>query len=206
MRIGASFPQGEGAIGTDVGAIRDLVQAMEDLGYDHLLMLEHVLGANPASRPGWRGHYNHTDLMHEPFVLFGYLAAITHTLELATRILILPQRQTALVAKQAAEVDILSGGRLRLGIGIGWNEIEYEALGEDFNNRGSRSEEQIQVMRALWTRQLVTFEGGWHKITDAGLNPLPVQRPVPIWIGGGPGAAHSVSQALSERVLADRNL
>ena len=181
MRIGVVFPQTE--IGADPVAVRDYAQAAESLGYDHLLAYDHVLGANPSSRPGWRG-YQHTHMFHEPFALFGYLAALTRRMELVTGVLILPQRQTALVAKQAAEVDVLSGGRLRLGIGIGWNAVEYEALGEDFHNRGQRSEEQIEVLRALWTQELVTYEGRWHKITDAGLNPLPVQRPIPIWFGG----------------------
>ncbi|HET8564526.1 MAG TPA: LLM class F420-dependent oxidoreductase, partial [Candidatus Binatia bacterium] len=158
-------------------------QTAEDLGYDHILAYDHVIGANPASRPGWSPPYTYRDAFHEPFVLFGYLAGLTK-LELVTGILILPQRQTVLVAKQAAEVDVLSGGRLRLGVGIGWNPVEYEALGENFKNRGRRSEEQIEVMRALWTRELVTFQGRWHKITDAGINPLPVQRPIPIWFGG----------------------
>ena len=182
MKIGVVFPQTE--IGTDPMAIRDYAQAAESLGYNHLLAYDHVLGANAASRPGWRGAYRHTHTFHEPFVLFGYLASFTETLELVTGIIILAQRQAALVAKQAAEVDLLSGGRLRLGIGIGWNAVEYEALGENFHNRGRRSEEQIEVMRALWTHDLVTFEGQWHKITDAGINPMPVQRPIPIWFGG----------------------
>jgi probable F420-dependent oxidoreductase len=123
-------------------------------------------------------------MFHEPFVLFGYLAAVTKKIGLATGVIILPQRQTVLAAKQAAAVDVLSDGRLRLGVGIGWNPVEYEALGENFTDRGRRSEEQIEVMRALWTRELVTFKGRWHTITDAGINPLPVQRPIPIWIGG----------------------
>ena len=182
MRFGVVFPQTE--IGADPVAVRDYAQAAESLGYDHLLAYDHVLGANAASRPGWSGAYRHTDGFHEVFVLFGYLAGITEKLELATGILILPQRQTALVAKQAAAIDVLSGGRLRLGIGVGWNDVEYEVLGEDFRNRGRRSEEQIELMRALWTRELVTYDGRWHKITDAGLNPLPVQRPIPVWIGG----------------------
>ena len=181
MRIGAVFPQTE--LGADPIAVRDYAQAVESMGLDHLLAYDHVLGANPANRPGWSG-YRHTDMFHEVFVLFGYLAGITKRVELATGILILPQRQTALVAKQAAEVDVLSGGRLRLGIGIGWNAVEYEVLGEDFHDRGRRSEEQIEVMRALWTRDLVTYRGRWHTITDAGLNPMPVQRPIPIWLGG----------------------
>ena len=180
--LGVIFPQTE--IGTEASSIRDYAQAAEDLGYDYLLAFDHVLGANAASRPGWQGAYRHTDAFHEPFVLFGYLAAVTTSIELTTGVIILPQRQTALVAKQASTVDVLSGGRLRLGIGIGWNPVEYEALGEDFHNRGVRSEEQIEVMRSLWTNELITHEGTWHKITDSGLNPLPVQRPIPIWFGG----------------------
>ena len=183
MRYGVVFPQTE--IGKDPSAIRDFAQAAEELGYHHLLAYDHVVGANPASRPGWRPPYTYKDTFHEPFVLFGYLAGLTKRIELVTGVIILPQRQTVLVAKQAAALDVLSGGRLRLGIGIGWNPVEYEALGENFKNRGRRSEEQVDVMRKLWTQELVTFEGEWHKITDAGLNPLPIQRPIPIWFGGG---------------------
>ena len=201
MRIGVTFPQRETGIGTDVRAIREFAQAAESMGYSHLRTGDHVLGANIASRPGWRGPYGHTDLWHEPFVLFGYLAGITETLELVTSVVILPQRQAALVAKQAAEVDVLSGGRLRLGIGVGWNDVEYQALGQDFHSRGRRSEEQIDVMRALWTKELVTFKGRWHTITDAGLNPMPVQRPIPVWIGGGPGSVGNRSADVADRVL-----
>ncbi len=186
MRVGVIFPQTE--IGADPSAVREYTQAAEELGYDHLAVYDHVLGADPERRPDWRGPYTHKTMFHEPFVLFGYMAGITKRLELVTSIIILPQRQTALVAKQAAEVDVLSGGRLRLGIGIGWNAVEYEALGEDFHTRGQRSEEQIEVLRALWTQEVVNFQGRWHQITDAGLNPLPVQRPIPIWIGGGADA------------------
>lgn len=182
MRVGVTLPQTE--MGADAGAIREYAQAVEELGYDHIQSLDHVLGASSVSRPGWRGPYDHNDLIHEAFVLLGFLAAVTRKLELVTSVIILPQRQTALVAKQAAEIDVLSGGRLRLGIGVGWNHVEYEALAEDFHNRGRRSEEQIEVMRALWTSDLVTFAGRWHTITDAGINPLPVQRPIPIWFGG----------------------
>jgi probable F420-dependent oxidoreductase len=182
LRLGVVFPQLE--IGNDPIVIRDYAQAAEALGYDHLLIYDHVLGANRKTHGGLNGPYRHDNNFHEPFVLFGYLAGLTKTLELVTGILILPQRQTALVAKQAAEIDVLSTGRLRLGIGIGWNYVEYEALGEDFSNRGRRSEEQIEVMRALWTKDLVTFSGRWHSITDAGINPLPVQRPIPVWFGG----------------------
>jgi probable F420-dependent oxidoreductase len=182
MKIGVVFPQTE--IGVDPSVIRDYAKAAEELGYQHILAYDHVLGANPASRPGWRPPYTHKSPFHEPFVLFGYLAGLTKTIELVTGIIVLPQRQTALVAKQAASLDVLSGGRLRLGIGIGWNAVEYEALGANFKDRGARSEEQVQLMRRLWTEELVTFEGRWHKVSDAGLNPLPVQRPIPVWFGG----------------------
>jgi len=183
MRFGVVFPQTE--IGADPLAIKDFAQAAEALGYQHILAYDHVIGANPASRPGWRPPYTYRDPFHEPFVLFGYLAGLTKKIGLVTGVIILPQRQTVLVAKQAAALDVLSGGRLRLGIGIGWNPVEYEALNENFKNRGRRSEEQVEVMRKLWTQELVTFQGQWHTITDAGLNPLPVQRPIPIWFGGG---------------------
>jgi probable F420-dependent oxidoreductase len=182
MRLGVVFPQTE--IGIDRVLIRDYAQAAEELGYTHILAYDHVLGANPASRPGWRPPFTYLDTIHEPFVLFGYLAGLTQRIELVTGVIILPQRQTALVAKQAAALDVLSGGRLRLGVGIGWNPVEYEALGENFHDRGRRSEEQVEVLRRLWTEELVTFDGRWHKITDAGLNPFPVQRPIPIWFGG----------------------
>jgi probable F420-dependent oxidoreductase len=183
MRFGVVFPQTE--IGTDPSVIRDYAQTAEELGYTHILAYDHVLGANPASRPGWSPTYTYKDSFHEPFVLFGYLAGMTKTIELVTGVIVLPQRQTVLVAKQAAALDVLSSGRLRLGVGIGWNPVEYEALGQDFKNRGRRSEEQVELMRKLWTNELVTFEGRWHKVTDAGLNPLPIQRPIPVWFGGG---------------------
>jgi probable F420-dependent oxidoreductase len=182
MRLGAVFPQLES--GSDPVAIRDYAQAVEGLGYHHLLGYDHVLGANTASRPNWSGPYTSQSLFHELFVLYGYLAAVTEHLELVTAVIILPQRQTALVAKQAAEVDLLSGGRLRLGVGVGWNEVEYEGLNENFRDRGVRSEEQIALLRALWSDTAITFRGRWHSITDAGLNPLPPRRGIPIWIGG----------------------
>ena len=182
MRVGVVFPQTE--IGSDPIAIRDYAQAVEELGYTHILVYDHVLGASTANRPGWSGSYTSETLFHEPFVLFGYLAGLTRTVELVTGVIILPQRQTALVAKQAAEIDVLSGGRLRLGIGVGWNEVEYQSLNENFGNRGARSAEQIAVLRALWTAPVVSFHGRWHRIEEAGINPLPVQRPIPIWIGG----------------------
>ena len=182
MRVGVVYPQTE--IGSDSEVIRDFAQAAENLGYQHILAYDHVIGANPASRPDWRPPYTYLDAFHEPFVLFGFLAGITKTIEFTTGVIILPQRQTVLVAKQAAALDILSCGRVRLGIGIGWNPVEYEALGMNFHDRGRRSEEQIEVMRRLWSQELVTFQGRWHKIDDAGINPLPVQKPIPIWFGG----------------------
>lgn len=182
MRLGAIFPQTE--IGADPGAIRAYAQAVEEMGFHHILIYDHVLGASTANRPDWTGPYTTQHQFHEPFVLFGYLAALTERVELATGVIILPQRQTALVAKQAAEIDVLSRGRLRLGVGVGWNAVEYEALGEDFSNRGARSEEQIALLRALWNDPAVTFAGRWHQVTAAGLNPMPVQRPIPLWIGG----------------------
>jgi probable F420-dependent oxidoreductase len=182
MRVGVIVPQTE--IGTDPAVIRDFAQTAESLGYHHILAYDHVLGANVAVRRAWRGPYTHEHMFHEPFVLFGHLAACTRRIELVTGILILPQRQTALAAKQAAEVDVLSGGRLRFGVGVGWNDVEYEALGMDFRTRGARVEEQIKVLRALWTQESVTFHGRWHHISDAGINPLPVQRPIPLWMGG----------------------
>jgi probable F420-dependent oxidoreductase len=183
MLAGAIFPQLE--IGSDPIVIRDYAQAVEDLGFHHLLAYDHVLGASTAHRPDWSGPYTTDSLFHEPFVLFGYLAGLTTRLEFTTGVIILPQRQTALVAKQAAEVDVLSGGRLRLGVGIGWNTVEYEALNEDFHNRGKRIEEQIAVLRRLFHDPIVSFEGQWHQIHEAGLNPLPGRRSIPIWIGGG---------------------
>lgn len=182
MRLGVVFPQTE--IGSDRVVIKDYAQAAEELGYSHILAYDHVIGANLASRPGWQPPYSHLDTFQEPLVLYGYLAGLTKTIELTTGIIILPQRQTVLVAKQAATVDVLSGGRLRFGIGIGWNPVEYEALGQDFKNRGQRSEEQVELLRQLWTRELVTFHGRWHTVIDAGINPLPIQRPIPIWFGG----------------------
>jgi probable F420-dependent oxidoreductase len=182
MNVGVVFPQVE--IGPDPRAIADYAQAVEALGYTHILVFDHVLGANPERPGGWKGPYTYRHAFHEPFVLFGFLAAATQRIGLVTGILILPQRQSALVAKQAAAVDVLSAGRLRLGVGVGWNAVEFESLGEDFSNRGKRVEEQITLMRALWTKDLVTFRGQWHRVSDAGINPLPVQRPIPIWMGG----------------------
>ena len=180
MKIGVVFPQTE--IGADRGAVRSYADAVSELGYHHVLAYDHVLGADTRVHTGWTGPYDLQSTFHEPFVLYGYLAAIS-SLELVTGIVILPQRQTVLVAKQAAEVDLLSGGRFRLGVGIGWNAGEYEALGKDFSNRGQRIAEQVDLMRRLWTEQSVTFEGSYETVTAAGLAPLPIQRPIPIWFG-----------------------
>ncbi len=191
MRTGVVFPQTE--IGADRGAVRAYAQRVEELGFDHLLAYDHVLGADPSAHPDWSGPYTHRDTFHEPFVLFGFLAGIC-SLELVTGVIVLPQRQTALVAKQAAEVDLLTGGRLRLGIGIGWNAVEYEALGEDFRTRGRRIEEQIEVLRALWTEPVVNIRGEAHQVTGAGIAPLPLQRPIPIWLGAQSAPARSDGQ------------
>ena len=180
VRLGTVFPQTE--LGADRAAVRDYAQAIEQLGYAHTMIYDHVLGADPTNRPGWRG-YTSDSQFHEPFVVYGYLAGLTPRLELCTAVIVLAQRQAALVAKQAAEVDILSEGKLRLGVGIGWNAVELEALGMNFHDRGKRFEEQIALMRRLWTEPVVTFEGRYHRLVEVGLNPLPVQRPIPIWIG-----------------------
>lgn len=182
MKIGVVFPQTE--FGNDPMAIKDYAQAVEALGFHHVVAYDHVLGANPQRPGGWQGPYTYQTPFHEPFVLFSFMSAVTSRLGFLTGILILPQRQTALVAKQAAELDVLSKGRLRLGVGIGWNEVEYTALGVNFRNRSKRIEEQVSVLRKLWTQELVTIESQWHHIPDAGLNPLPVQQPIPIWFGG----------------------
>ncbi|MGA2873276.1 MAG: LLM class F420-dependent oxidoreductase [Candidatus Dormibacteria bacterium] len=180
MKVGVVFPQTE--IGADPASIRTYARGVEELGFSHLVAYDHVLGADPQVHRGWSGPYDVHTTFHEPMVLFGYLAAIT-SLELVTGILILPQRQTALVAKQAAEVDILSHGRLRLGIGLGWNPVEYEALGKRFSDRGRRVEEQVGLLRRLWVESSVSYDGRYEQVTGAGLAPLPRQRPIPIWFG-----------------------
>ena len=182
MRVGVVFPQLES--GTDPGAIREYARSVEQLGYTHLVAYDHVLGADRSARPDFRGPYDATSLFHEVFVLLSFIAACTTRLELAPSVVILPQRQTTLVAKQAASLDVLSGGRTRLGVGIGWNAVEYGALGADFATRAKRYSEQIRVLRMLFTRDVVDFTGRWHRIDRAGINPLPVQRPIPIWMGG----------------------
>ncbi|MBI3001454.1 MAG: LLM class F420-dependent oxidoreductase [Deltaproteobacteria bacterium] len=194
MRFGVVLPPEE--IGVDPIVTRDFLQAAEALGYDFMGMPDHVLGADPTNRSSWQASssdsvnrpywtpYTHKDVFHEVLVTLSFAAGVTKTLELFTGVLVLPQRQTALVAKQGATIDVLSGGRLSLGVGIGWNEVEYEALGQEFRTRASRIEEQIAVLRELWTKEVVTFHGRWHHIQEAGINPLPVQRPIPIWMGG----------------------
>jgi probable F420-dependent oxidoreductase len=180
LKLGVIFPTLDVL---DPIGIRDVAQAAEALGFSHLVAWEHVAGADVTHRRDWDG-VSTLQPIHEPLVLFGYVAAVTRRLELVTGVLVLPQRQTVLVAKQAAEVDILSGGRLRLGVGVGWVEPEFRALNAGWTDRGRRSEEQIEVLRALWTREVVTFHGNWHHVQDMGISPLPMQRPIPIWIGG----------------------
>jgi probable F420-dependent oxidoreductase len=182
MKIGLVYPQTE--FGSDPAAIRDYAQTAEGLGFSHVLAYDHVLGANPERPGGWSGPYTHQHPFLSPLLLYSYMAAVTRKLEFTTGIVILPQRQTVLFAKQSATLDVLCGGRLRLGIGIGWNQVEYIALNQDFSNRGQRVEEQVELLKLLWTQPLVDFKGRWHTIPDAGLNPHPVQRPIPIWFGG----------------------
>ncbi|MBM3488991.1 MAG: LLM class F420-dependent oxidoreductase [Alphaproteobacteria bacterium] len=182
MKLGYMLPLID--VGGDPAVVRELAQTAEGLGYDHLGAPDHVLGVNAVSRPNWGARNTSRDLFHDPFVLFGYLSACTTRIGFSTQVLILPQRQAALVAKQAACVDLLSGGRLRLGIGVGWNEAEYVALNENFRNRGRRSEEQVAVMRELWAAPHVDFQGEWHRIPDAGINPRPAAGRIPLWYGG----------------------
>ena len=184
MLLTAFFPTRD--IGTDPARIRDWAQAAEDLGYHGIEVADHVFGAAP--RGDWKPVYSEQDSFHETFTTMAFIAAVTRTVERCSGVLILPQRQTGLVAKQAAEVDILSGGRLRLGVGVGWNHVEYEALDADWKNRGARQAEQIAVMRKLWTEELVSFDGRFHRLVDVNLRPLPVQRPIPVWFGGSSDA------------------
>lgn len=182
MKYGVVYPQTE--FGSDPAAIREYARAAEDLGYSHVVAYDHILGANPDRPGGWQGTYTFESAFMEPFVLFSYMAGVTTQLGFLTGVVILPQRQTALVAKQAATLDLLCKGKFRLGIGNGWNEVEYIGLNQDFHTRGRRIEEQVDLLRQLWTKPLVNFTGRWHTIPDAGLNPLPIQKPIPIWFGG----------------------
>jgi probable F420-dependent oxidoreductase len=185
MELNAVFPTRD--IGSDPAKIRDWAQAVEDLGFDDIEVADHVFGT--AARDGWTPTYDESKPFHETFVMLGFLAAVTRKIRLTSGVLILPQRQTGVVAKQAAEVDLLSGGRLRLGVGVGWNFVEYEALGADWKTRGARQDEQIEVMRRLWTGDLVTYKGRFHDLKQVNINPGPVQRPIPIWFGGSSDAA-----------------
>jgi probable F420-dependent oxidoreductase len=188
VMVGTNLP--EHLIGTDHGALAEFLAALEDMGYGYVTVGDHVLGADLSVRPDWRPYFGERPMYdqhmawHEPFVLYGFLASITRTLELCTGILISPQRQTALLAKQAAEVDVLSGGRVRLVVATGWNDVEYEGLGVDFSRRGQIMEEQVELARRFWTEEVVTYSGRFHTVNAAGINPLPVQRPIPLWFGG----------------------
>ena len=183
MQYGAFFPTRD--MPADRVQIRDWAQAAEELGFDYIEVSDHVLGADREKVPGFEGPYDADDSFHETFTTIAYMAAVTENVGFASGVLILPQRQTALVAKQAAQVDVLCGGRLRLGVGVGWNPVEYEALGEDWSKRGRRQEEQVQLLKRYWCERTVTFKGEFDRVTHAGVNPLPIQRPIPIWFGGG---------------------
>jgi probable F420-dependent oxidoreductase len=196
MQIGAVYPQNE--LRGDPTAVRRVGRAVEDLGFDHLLAYDHVLGAVHAGRaPQLTGPYTERDPFHDPFVMFAYLAGITDRIRFATGVLVLPQRQTALVARQAADVDLLSGGRLRLGVGVGWNHVEYEALGQDFSTRGARQEEQIELLRRLFTEPVVEFSGRFDRVHRASLVPKPA-RPIPIWLGGAGEVAFARAARLAD--------
>ncbi|NKB57794.1 MAG: TIGR03619 family F420-dependent LLM class oxidoreductase [Alphaproteobacteria bacterium] len=186
MPLGAFLPTR--AFSKDPRAIRDWAMAVEELGYDYIDVPDHVLGVDRQSRPDFEGPYDISDAFHETFVTLGYLAAITERVRLRSAVLILPQRQTALVAKQAAEVDVLSGGRFDLGVGVGWNSVEYEALNEDWKTRGSHQTEQLEAMQRLWTNDVVNYNGKFHNFNGIGLNPRPIQQPIPIWFGGSADA------------------
>ena len=184
MQLNAIFPTRD--IGSDPAKIRDWAQATEDLGYAYIEVPDHVFGA--SAREGWTPRYDERDPFHETFVILGFLAAVTKRIRLSSGVLIAPQRQTGVIAKQAAEVDLLSGGRLRLGIGVGWNHVEYEALGVDWKTRGARQAEQIEVLRRLWSEELVSYSGRFHDLKEVNIVPPPVQRPIPIWLGGSSDA------------------
>jgi probable F420-dependent oxidoreductase len=204
IQVGIKFPTRE--IGPDHKLFRDWAQSAEQCGYDYICVIDHVLGADPSAHPEWgnqfparesRAPYTWRDQFHEAMVLMGFFAGIT-SLSLSTAVLVLPQRQTALVAKQAAEIDFLSGGRLRLGVASGWNPVEYEALGQHFRTRGRRLDEQINLLRALWTNDLVNARGEFDAIDGAGITPQPIQRPIPLWVGGYADAALRRAACLSD--------
>ena len=204
MQIGAVLSQNE--LGADVAGLRAYAQAVQDLGYDFLVAADHVVGADPAAHPGLARVYPLDNILHEPFALFAFIAGVAPRLGLLTSVIILPQRQTVLVAKQAAAVDLMTNGRFRLGVGIGWHEVEYEVLGMNFKNRARRFEEQIEVLRRLWTERAVTYEGRYHTVRAAGINPLPVQRPIPLWIGASAEAAVKRATVIADGYLPLRPL
>jgi probable F420-dependent oxidoreductase len=203
MDVGVVFPQTD--ISSDVGAIRAYAETVEELGYGHVMIYDHVVGADRAVHTEWKGPYDISDAFHEPFVLYGFLAGVC-SLELMTGIIVLPPRQTVLVAKQAAELDVLTRGRLRLGVGLGWNKLEYEALGFDYTARGRRIVEQIGLMRRLWTERAVTFHGEFDHVTAAGLNPRPIQRPIPLWYGGESALAYRRAGRIADGWIPDNML
>ena len=184
MQLSAFFPTRD--IGSDPAKIRDWAQAAEDMGFAYIEVPDHVFGA--TARDGWTPIYNEKDPFHETFVMLGFLAAVTKRIRLSSGVLIAPQRQTGVIAKQAAEADLLSGGRLRLGIGVGWNHVEYEGLGADWKTRGARQAEQVEVLKRLWSEDLVTYSGRFHNLKEVNIVPPPVQRPIPVWFGGSSDA------------------
>ena len=199
MQLNAMFPTRD--VGNDPAKIRDWAQAAEDLGYAYIEVPDHVFGA--SARDGWTPNYNESDPFHETFVTLGFLAAVTKKIRLSSGILIAPQRQTGLIAKQAAEVDLLSEGRLRLGIGVGWNHVEYEALGADWKTRGARQAEQVEVLRRLWSGELVDYNGRFHHLRGVNIVPPPVQRPIPVWFGGVIGRRRQTRRPARRRLDAD---
>src|SRR5918998_229359 len=204
MQIGAVLSQNE--LGADVVAVRDYAQAVQDLGYDFLVVADHVVGADPPAHPDLPRIYPLDSILHEPFALFAYLAGVAPRLGLLPSVIILPQRQTVLAAKQAAEIDLMTDGRFRLGVGIGWHQVEFEVLGVDFKTRARRFEEQVELMRRLWTEPVVTYEGQFHTVRGAGINPLPKQRPIPIWIGASAEAAIKRATVIADGFLPLRPL
>jgi probable F420-dependent oxidoreductase len=204
MQVGAVLSQGE--LGPDVSALRDYAQAVQDLGYDFLVTADHVVGADKADHPRLERVFSIDSYLREPLMLGAFLTGVAPRLGYLTSVVILPQRQAVLVAKQAADLDVLSGGRFRLGVGIGWNTIEFEALGMRFENRARRFEEQIELMRRLWCERVVTFDGQYHKVSAAGLNPRPIQQPIPIWIGASSEAAVQRATRIADGYLPLRPL
>lgn len=205
MKLGVVFPQTE--IGTDPARIRDYARGAEESGFDHIVAYDHVLGHRPDDAVAWArlGPYTDAHPFHEIFILFSHLAAITSRIEFATEVLVLPQRQTVLVAKQAAELDLLSGGRLRLGIGVGWNPEEFRALGMSFHDRGKRVVEQIAILRRLWGDEVTTVDGEFHAITAGSINPRP-RRTIPIWIGGHAPVALKRAAAIADGLMLEHSI